>query len=86
MPNNDTQQIVNRAWNFAHMLRDDGPSYLAQTGILSLNLAQLLLIGKHPTLARKRTFSIFTIFPNPTPQNRVMDSQIVRYLFYGMTI
>ena len=36
---------MNRAWNFAHVLRDDGLSYLAQTGILSLNLVQLLLIG-----------------------------------------
>ena len=31
MPNSDTQQIVNRAWNFAHVLRDDGLSYLAYT-------------------------------------------------------
>ncbi len=23
---NDTQQIVNKAWNFAHVLRDDGLS------------------------------------------------------------
>src|SRR5829696_1644551 len=26
---NDTQQIVTKAWNFAHVLRDDGLSYLA---------------------------------------------------------
>lgn len=25
----DTQQIVNKAWNFAHVLRDDGLSYMA---------------------------------------------------------
>jgi type I restriction enzyme M protein len=31
MPNNDTQQIVNKAWNFAHVLRDDGLSYMAYT-------------------------------------------------------
>jgi type I restriction enzyme M protein len=28
---NDTQQIVSKAWNFAHVLRDDGLSYLAYT-------------------------------------------------------
>ena len=30
MPN-DTQQIVNKAWSFAHVLRDDGLSYMAYT-------------------------------------------------------
>ncbi|MBI5368601.1 MAG: SAM-dependent DNA methyltransferase [Planctomycetes bacterium] len=30
MPN-DSQQIVNKAWNFAHVLRDDGLSYMAYT-------------------------------------------------------
>jgi type I restriction enzyme M protein len=29
--NNPTQQIVNKAWNFAHVLRDDGLSYMAYT-------------------------------------------------------
>ena len=28
---NETQQIVNKAWNFAHVLRDDGLSYMAYT-------------------------------------------------------
>jgi len=28
---NHTQQIVNKAWNFAHVLRDDGLSYMAYT-------------------------------------------------------
>jgi len=28
---NPTQQIVNKAWNFAHVLRDDGLSYMAYT-------------------------------------------------------
>ena len=28
---NDSQQIVNRAWNFAHVLRDDGLSYMPYT-------------------------------------------------------
>lgn len=28
MSNNDSQQIVNKAWNFAHVLRDDGLSGL----------------------------------------------------------
>jgi hypothetical protein len=27
----DTQQIVNKAWNFARVLRDDGLSYMAYT-------------------------------------------------------
>lgn len=26
--NNATRQIVNKAWNFAHVLRDDGLSYM----------------------------------------------------------
>jgi len=25
----DTQQVVSKAWNFAHVLRDDGLSYMA---------------------------------------------------------
>jgi type I restriction enzyme M protein len=28
---NDTRQIVDKAWNFAHVLRDDGLSYMAYT-------------------------------------------------------
>lgn len=28
---NHTQQIVNKAWSYAHLLRDDGLSYLAYT-------------------------------------------------------
>ena len=31
MANNSTQQIVNRAWSFAHVLRDDGLSYMGYT-------------------------------------------------------
>ena len=31
MANNATQHIVNKAWNFAHVLRDDGLSYMAYT-------------------------------------------------------
>ena len=31
MASNDSQQIVNKAWNFAHVLRDDGLSYMAYT-------------------------------------------------------
>ena len=27
----DSQQIVTQAWNFAHVLRDDGLSYMAYT-------------------------------------------------------
>jgi type I restriction enzyme M protein len=28
---NASQQIVNKAWNFAHVLRDDGLSYMGYT-------------------------------------------------------
>src|SRR5712692_1412939 len=28
---NDSQQIVSKAWNFTHVLRDDGLSYMAYT-------------------------------------------------------
>ncbi len=31
MANNATQQIVNKAWSFAHVLRDDGLSYMGYT-------------------------------------------------------
>ena len=31
MPNNHTQHIVQKAWSFAHLLRDDGLSYMAYT-------------------------------------------------------
>jgi type I restriction enzyme M protein len=38
----DTQQVLSRAWNFAHVLRDDGLSYLAKfeqiTFLLSLKM------------------------------------------------
>ncbi|CAG0966094.1 hypothetical protein PHYC_00992 [Phycisphaerales bacterium] len=27
----DTSQIVNKAWNYAHVLRNDGLSYMAYT-------------------------------------------------------
>lgn len=31
MSNNDSQQIVNKAWSYAHVLRDDGLSYMGYT-------------------------------------------------------
>src|SRR5947209_14454918 len=34
----DTQQIVTKAWNFAHVLRDDGLSYMAYTEQITLLL------------------------------------------------
>jgi len=37
---NDSQQIVSKAWNFAHVLRDDSLSYMAYTE----HLAFLLLL------------------------------------------
>ena len=39
MSNNDSQQIVNKAWNFAHVLRDDDLSYMAYK---NLQLHQLV--------------------------------------------
>ena len=41
----DTQQVVSKAWNFAHVLRDDGLSYMAYveqiTFLLFLKMADL---------------------------------------------
>jgi hypothetical protein len=41
---NASQQIVNKTWNFAHVLRDDGLSFMAYTEqitfLLSLKLAE----------------------------------------------
>ena len=31
MSDNHTQRIVNKAWSFAHLLRDDGLSYMEYT-------------------------------------------------------
>ena len=38
MNHNVTQRIVNKAWNFAHVLRDDGLSYMAYTKQISFLL------------------------------------------------
>jgi type I restriction enzyme M protein len=35
----DSQQIVNRAWNYAHVLRDDGLSYMAYTEQITFPLS-----------------------------------------------
>jgi type I restriction enzyme M protein len=35
---NQSQQIVSKAWNFAHVLRDDGLSYMAYTEQLTFLL------------------------------------------------
>ena len=47
--NTTTLQIVNRAWNFAHVLRDDRPSYMANieqiTFLLFLKLAQFAAVA-----------------------------------------
>ena len=40
----DSQQIVSKAWNFAHVLRDDGLSYMAYTEQITF-----LLFLKWPT-------------------------------------
>jgi type I restriction enzyme M protein len=36
---NDSQHIVNKAWNFAHVLRDDGLSYMAYSSPIPLGSA-----------------------------------------------
>jgi type I restriction enzyme M protein len=32
----DTQQVVSKAWNFAHVLRDDGLSFMAYVEQITL--------------------------------------------------
>lgn len=49
MSNNPTQQIVNKAWNFAHVLRDDGLSYMAYTEQITFLL--FLKMAHEQTLA-----------------------------------
>jgi hypothetical protein len=48
---NVTQQIANRAWNFAHVLRDAGLSYMAYTEqitfLLFLKMADELIRPPH---------------------------------------
>ena len=34
----DTKKIVDKAWNFAHVLRDDGLSYMAYTEQITILL------------------------------------------------
>ena len=56
MANGTTQHIVNKAWSFAHVLRDDGLSYMAYTEqitfLLFLKMAdqRTKLPGKHPNI------------------------------------
>lgn len=56
MANNATQQIVNKAWSFAHVLRDDGLSYMAYTEqitfllFLKMDDEQSKLPGKRKSL------------------------------------
>ena len=42
--NNATQQIVNKAWNFAHVLREDGLSYMAYTEWTSRKITMVLFL------------------------------------------
>ena len=56
---NDSQQIVSKAWNFAHVLRDDGLSYMGArsriTFLLFLKMAdeQAKLAGAKPSIIPK---------------------------------
>ncbi len=58
-----TQQIVNKAWNFAHVLRDDRLSYMAYTEqitfLLFLKMADALQKQPHhPIRTRLETSAI----------------------------
>jgi hypothetical protein len=45
---NTTQQIVNKAWNFAHVLRDDGLSYMPiRIGKAQQVLSSAIILGDH---------------------------------------
>ncbi len=61
MNGNATQQIVNKAWSFAHVLRDDGLSYMAYTEqitfllFLKMDDEQTKLPGKRPSVIPKGT-------------------------------
>jgi hypothetical protein len=48
---NTTPQIVNKAWNFAHVLRDDGLSYMAYT----VQITFLLFLKMADELSGKRS-------------------------------
>ena len=56
MSANATQQIVNKAWSFAHVLRDDGLSYMGYTEqitfllFLKMDDEQTKLPGKRPSI------------------------------------
>ena len=41
----DTSQIVNKAWNYAHVLRDDGLSYMAYTKQITFLTFLLMACG-----------------------------------------
>ena len=47
----DTKKIVDKAWNFAHVLRDDGLSYMAYVGQITF----LLLPKKRPPCSKNET-------------------------------
>src|ERR1700685_3186617 len=56
---NDSQQIVSKAWNFAHVLRDDGLSYMAYTEQITF-----LLFLKMAEEVTKPTYSRTAIVPD----------------------
>jgi hypothetical protein len=68
MANNATQQIVNRAWSFAHVLRDDGLSYMGYTEqitfLLFLKMAdeQAKLPGAKTRRSRRSTAQRWSTF------------------------
>lgn len=66
MNGNATQQIVNKAWSFAHVLRDDGLSYMAYTEqitfLLFLKMAdpgeRYSMVLTNPPFGKKSSISI----------------------------
>jgi len=52
--NNASQQIVNMAWSFAHVLRDDGLSYMERKmGSESIYLVRLTVTRSEPRFTLK---------------------------------
>jgi len=60
---NASQQIVNKAWNFAHVLRDDGLSYMAYTEQITF-LSRLSLRRRSRMTFSPRSTNSAQLLPN----------------------
>jgi hypothetical protein len=65
-----TAHIVNKAWNYAHVLRDDGLSYMAYTEQITFLL--FLKMADELTRPPYNRPPIVTFPPEPSP-NRALD-------------